>query len=63
MAWNPITYFREVRQEASKVVWPGRRETTVTTAMVFIFVVIASIFFLAVDKIIALVVRLLLGVG
>jgi preprotein translocase subunit SecE len=33
----------------SKVTWPTRKETTITTAMVFVMVVLASLFFLAVD--------------
>ena len=33
---NPGQYIREVRQEISKVTWPTRKETTVTTGMVFL---------------------------
>ena len=47
----------------AKVTWPTRRETMITTSMVFIFVVIAALFFLVADKIIAFVVKLLLGVS
>lgn len=60
---NPVEYVREVRSEVAKVTWPTRRETMVTTAMVFIFVVIAALFFLVADKVIAFVVQLLLGVS
>ncbi len=27
-----VQFFREVRQEASKVTWPTRKETTISTA-------------------------------
>ena len=47
----------------AKVTWPTRRETMITTSMVFIFVVIAALFFLVADKIIGFVVKLLLGVS
>ena len=46
---NPLEFFRQVRQEVAKVTWPTRKETWLTTAMVFVMVVLASIFFLAVD--------------
>jgi preprotein translocase subunit SecE len=46
---TPAQFIRQVRQEVSKVTWPSRKETTITTAMVFVMVVLASLFFLAVD--------------
>ena len=46
---TPAQFFRQVRQEVSKVTWPSRKETMITTAMVFVMVVLASLFFLAVD--------------
>jgi len=63
MTKNPIEFVREVRAEVAKVTWPTRRETMITTSMVFIFVVIAALFFLVADKIIGFVVKLLLGVS
>ena len=60
---DPVTFAREVRQETAKVTWPTRNETLVTTAMVFVMVVIAAIFLFAVDQIIAFGVRLILGLG
>jgi preprotein translocase subunit SecE len=62
MLKNPIEYIREVRSEVARVTWPTRRETMITTSMVFIFVLIASVFFLLADKLIGFVVQLLLGV-
>ena len=63
MLKNPVEYIREVRSEVARVTWPTRRETMVTTSMVFIFVLIASVFFLLADKLIGFVVQLLLGVS
>lgn len=57
---NPVEFVREVRQEAGKITWAGRRETTVTTGMVFVFVTIAAIFFLLIDQVISAVVQFLL---
>ncbi|EME68182.1 preprotein translocase subunit SecE [Paramagnetospirillum caucaseum] len=60
---SPALFFKQVRQEVSKVTWPTRRETTVSTGMVFIMVVIAAIFFLVIDQIFAASVKLLFGLG
>jgi preprotein translocase subunit SecE len=47
---NPFTFFQQVRSETAKVVWPTRRETTITTLMVFVMVILASAFFFVVDQ-------------
>lgn len=60
---NPAQFMREVRQEVSKVTWPSRKETGVTTAMVFVMSVVAALFFFFTDKIIAWVIQLILGIG
>jgi preprotein translocase subunit SecE len=49
---NPFEFFQQVRNETSKVTWPSRRETLITTAMVFVFTVCAAVFFLVVDYVI-----------
>lgn len=60
---NPVQFLQQVRQEAGKVSWPSRRETLITTAMVFVFVVVSALFFLGVDQLIALAVSYMLGFG
>ena len=60
---NPFEFLQQVRSEASKVTWPTRKETTVTTAMVFVMVVLASLFFLVIDQVMGWAVRLVLGLG
>ena len=60
---SPFKFLQEVRTEAAKVTWPSRRETTITTAMVFVMVAITSIFFLLADQIMRFVVTLVLGIG
>jgi len=56
-------FIREVRQETAKVTWPTRKETMVTTMMVFIMVFMAAIFFWVVDLVLGSAVRFLLGLG
>jgi preprotein translocase subunit SecE len=60
---SPIEFAQQVRQEFYKITWPTRKETTVTTAMVFVMVILAAIFFLLGDMIIGAVVDLVLGIG
>jgi preprotein translocase subunit SecE len=60
---NPGQFIREVRREVSKVTWPTQKETMVTTAMVFVMVFLAAIFFFGVDLILSWIVRLILGLG
>ena len=60
---NPAQFVREVRQEASKVTWPTRRETMISTAMVFVFSIIAALFFLLVDYVLQFGVKFLFGFG
>jgi preprotein translocase subunit SecE len=60
---NPQQFVREVRQEVSKVTWPSRRETLITTVMVFVMVAFAAIFFFLVDEVMNFGVRALLGFG
>lgn len=57
---SPGQYVRQVRQEISKVVWPTRRETMVTTVMVFIMVTLAALFFMFVDYVFSELVQLIL---
>ena len=46
---NPFQFLQQTRAEIAKVVWPSRRETAVTTAMVFVMATLAAMFFFLVD--------------
>ena len=60
---SPVEFFQQVRQEVSRVTWPSRKETAVTTAMVFVMVFIAAAFFFVVDQMLSAGVRLVFGLG
>ena len=62
MAFSPFKFLQEVRTETNKVTWPTRRETMITTIMVFVMVALASIFIFAADQIIRYLVTLVLGI-
>ena len=61
------TQFRQfvelARVELRKIVWPDRQETGVTTLVVFGFVIVAGLFFWALDWVLALATRYLTGQG
>jgi len=59
---NPFEFIQEVREEANKVTWPSRRETVISTVMVFIMVAVASVFFMAVDTILHWGVKAIFGI-
>jgi len=60
---NPFEFLQQVRVEATKVVWPTRRETLITTGLVMLMALFASVFLLLVDEGLRIVVSLVLGFG
>ena len=60
---NALQFIRQVRQETSKVTWPTRKETLISTGMVFVMVILAALFFFGVDQILSTGVRLIFGLG
>jgi preprotein translocase subunit SecE len=58
---SPAEFARQVRQEVAKVTWPTRQETMVTTLMVFVMVLIASLFFFVADQVFSQIMSLVLS--
>ncbi len=63
LAVDPVKFLREVRTEVGKVTWPSRKETLITTGLVFALSGLAAVFFFVADQIIGVGVRALFGVG
>ena len=61
--FSPFKFLQEVRSETDKVTWPTRRETTITTIMVFVMVAVSSVVFLVADQIIRVFITYLLSVA
>ena len=59
---SPFKFLQEVRAEAQKVTWPTRKETMITTIMVFIMAGLAGIFFFLADQVIRVLVTFVLGI-
>ncbi|HEX7895853.1 MAG TPA: preprotein translocase subunit SecE [Terriglobales bacterium] len=60
---NPLAFLRQVRSETSKVTWPSRRETMISTVMVLVMVIFASLFFFAADQLIGWILSYVLNTG
>jgi preprotein translocase subunit SecE len=60
---SPFKFLQEVRTEVNKVTWPSRKETMITTVMVFVLTALASIFFMVADQVIRIFVTFVLGIG
>ena len=60
---NPLAFLQQVRSETSKITWPSRRETMISTVMVLVMVVFASLFFFAADQLIGWVLGYVLNTG
>ena len=63
VAVDPAKFVREVRTEMGRVTWPSRKETLITTGLVFALSALAAVFFFVADQIIGIGVRALFGVG
>ena len=58
---NPFTFLQQVRSETAKVTWPSRRETMISTVMVFVMVFLAAVFFFAADQLMGWLIGLVLS--
>jgi preprotein translocase subunit SecE len=63
VAVDPAKFVREVRAEMARVTWPSRKETLVTTGLVFAMVALAAMFFFLVDQVIGMGIRALFGMS
>jgi preprotein translocase subunit SecE len=63
VAVNPAKFLREVRIEVGRVTWPTRKETLVTTGLVFGMAALAAVFFLVIDQVVGFLVRLVFASG
>lgn len=54
---NPVQFIQQARAEIGKIIWPNRREVTLTTIMVFVMAALASVFFFLADSLINLGLR------
>jgi preprotein translocase subunit SecE len=58
---NPLQFTQQVRAEITKIIWPTRRETLITTVMVFVMAFVFALFFFGVDQLVQFVLNLILA--
>ncbi len=56
---TPAQFVRQVRNEFRKISWSTRKETTMSTIMVFAMVIVMGIFFLLVDQVISTLIKVI----
>jgi preprotein translocase subunit SecE len=57
-----VEFFSDVKKESAKVTWPTRKETGITVLMVVVLSIVMSIFFLAVDGVLAYAMRFIINI-
>ncbi len=60
---SPAQFFSQVRAEGRKIIWPSRKETWITSVMVFIMVMLAAVFFWIVDWVLGQLSTIVLALG
>ena len=60
---SPMQFFSQVRAEGRKITWPSRKETWITSVMVFIMVALAAVFFWIVDFSLSWLLGIVLNLG
>ncbi len=58
-----LTFFRQVRAELLKIVWPSRKETGISAIAVLIMVTVVAIFLFLTDQVLSFVIRMILSLG
>lgn len=56
-----LNFYKEVKAEALRIVWPARKDTTIAVGLVFAMVVVFGVFFLLIDTVLYKLVKLVLG--
>jgi preprotein translocase subunit SecE len=58
---NPQKFFKEVRAESAKIVWPSQKQTIQSGIMVAIMTTVLALFFFGTDSAFHAIVKALLG--
>ncbi|MCE2993844.1 MAG: preprotein translocase subunit SecE [Candidatus Jidaibacter sp.] len=58
---NVLSFIKEVKAEALRVVWPSRKEVLMSLGLVFVMVLLSGLFFLLVDSLFFKMIKFILG--
>ena len=60
---NPAQFVRQVRQELSKVTWPEKKDTFISSVIVIVLIMLFSIFFLLTDQMWSFLIKKIIQFG
>ena len=60
---NPAQFVRQIRQELSKVTWPDKKDTFLSSVIVIVLIMVFSIFFLLTDQLWSFVIKKIIQIG
>ena len=60
---NPAQFVRQVRQELSKVTWPEKKDTFISSVVVIVLIILFSIFFLLTDQVWSFLIKKIIQIG
>ena len=60
---SPAQFVRQVRQEISKVTWPERRDTLISSAVLILLIILFSLFFLLTDQVLSFSIKKIISFG
>tara|TARA_B100001123_G_C14549863_1_gene725764 strand:- start:326 stop:535 length:210 start_codon:yes stop_codon:yes gene_type:complete len=60
---SPALFVRQVRQELSKVTWPTRRDTLISSMVVIVLIILFSLFFLLTDQVLSFSIKKIISIG
>ena len=60
---NPAQFVRQVRQELSKVTWPEKKDTFISSVIVIVLIILFSLFFLLTDQVWSFAIKKIIQIG
>jgi len=60
---SPALFIRQVKQELSKVVWPTKKDTLISSGVVILLIIIFSLFFLLTDQVLSFSIKKIISFG
>ena len=60
---SPAQFVRQVRQELSKVTWPEKKDTFISSVIVILLIIVFSIFFLLTDQVWSFLIKKIIQIG
>ena len=60
---SPALFVRQVKQELSKVIWPTRKDTLISSGVIILLIILFSLFFLLTDQVLSFSIKKIISFG